>query len=140
MIIQICIVIIAVAFVILTYALVQTLKSLRGTLEETKHAIGQLRTEVTQISADVKEAVHHTNAMTLDVRTKLSALDSVFASVSDIGHAIHSFTGAAKQTASSIAVSMKKESARPVKEPGIVSMILDGIISGVKVWNKIKTR
>jgi uncharacterized protein YoxC len=55
LIIQISIAVIAVAFVVLLFFLIQAVKTLTGTLEETRMTIGQLRTEVTQISVDVKE-------------------------------------------------------------------------------------
>lgn len=135
---QITIAVIAIAFLILLYSLIQTLKILRAALEEMRQTIGQLRTEVTQISVDVKAAVHNTNAMTLDLRTKLSPLDVLFTSVNDIGHAIHSFTGAARETAASLAASIKSANKKPVEEPGMLSMIYDGVISMIRIWNKVK--
>ncbi|OMF23448.1 hypothetical protein BK133_24470 [Paenibacillus sp. FSL H8-0548] len=135
---QISIAVIAVAFLILMYSLIQTLKALRAGLEEMRQTIGTLRIEVTQISVEVKEAVHNTNAMTLDVREKLSSLDGLFASVNDIGHALHSFTGAARESAASVVASIKKESKKPSEEPRIVSTIYKGVISGIRVWNKLK--
>lgn len=136
--IQISVAVIAVAFLVLLYSLVQTLKTLRGTLEETKETIGQLRTEVIQISVDVKEAIHNTNEMTRDVRTKLRSLDVLFTSVNDIGHAIHSFTGVARESAASLVSSIKRESNKPPKEPGMLSSIYDGIISTIRFYNKVK--
>lgn len=135
---QISIAVIAVAFLILLYSLIQTLKALRAGLDEMRQTIGTLRTEVTQISVEVKEAVHNTNAMTLDVREKLSSLDVLFASVNDIGHALHSFTGAARESAASVVASIKNESKKPPEEPGIVSTIYNGVISSIRVWNKLK--
>ncbi|NIK80219.1 uncharacterized protein YoxC [Paenibacillus castaneae] len=136
--IQISVAVIAVAFLVLLYSLVQTLKTLRGTLEETRETIGQLRTEVTQISVDVKEAIHNTNEMTRDVRTKLRSLDVLFTSVNDIGHAIHSFTGVARESAASLVSSIKRESNKPLKEPGMLSTVYDGIISTIRFYNKVK--
>lgn len=138
MLIQISIAVIAFAFVILLYSLVQTLKILRAGLDEMRLTISQLRTDVTQIAVDVKEAVHNTNAMTLDVRTKLNSLDVLFTSVNDIGHAIHTFTGAAKESASSLVSSIKSGSGKPARENGIINTIYDGIVSSIRIWNKIK--
>lgn len=137
MLIQISIAVIAVAFVILLYSLVQTLKILRAGLDEMRLTISQLRTDVMQITVDVKEAVHNTNAMTLDVRTKLNSLDVLFTSVNDIGHTIHTFTGAAKESAASV-VSSIKSSGKPVRDNSIISTILDGVISTIRIWNKLK--
>lgn len=138
MLIQVSIAVIAFAFVILLYSLVQTLKILRAGLDEMRLTISQLRTDVTQIAVDVKEAVHNTNAMTLDVRTKLNSLDVLFTSVNDIGHAIHTFTGAAKESASSLVSSIKSGSGKPARENGIINTIYDGIVSSIRIWNKIK--
>jgi len=135
---QISIAVIAIAFLVLLYSLIQTLKVLRGTLDEMKQTIGSLRTEVTQISVEVKEAIHNTNAMTLDVRTKLSSLDVLFASVNDLGHALRSFTGAAKESAASVVASIKGESKKPAGEPSLISTIYDGAISTIRIWNKVK--
>ncbi len=146
LVIQICIAVIAVAFVVLMYFLIQAVKTLTGTLEETRKTIGQLRTEVTQISVDVKEAVHHTSAMTQDVRTKLKSLDSVFSSVNDIGHAVQAFTGAAKESAASISAKLRKTSkpaiqnvtVTPEPPPQTLSAIYDGIVSSIRIWRKLK--
>ncbi|MCA0756022.1 DUF948 domain-containing protein [Paenibacillus sp. N4] len=139
-IIQISVAVIAIAFVVLLYFLVQAVKTLTSTLEETRKTIGQLRAEVTQISVDVKEAVHNTNVMTQDVRSKLKSLDVIFTSVNDIGHAIHSFTGAAKESAASITAKLRRDRIAPAtaKEPSVLSVIYDGIISSVRIWNKVK--
>ncbi len=135
---QISMAVIAIAFLVLLYSIIQTLKILRGALAEMQQTLSSLRTEVTQISVEVKEAVHHTNAMTLDVRTKLSSLDVLFASVNDLGHALHSFTGAAKESAASVVATIKGGKKKPAGEPGVLSTIYDGVISTIRIWNKVK--
>lgn len=135
---QISMAVIAMAFLVLLYSIIQTLKILRGALAEMQQTLSSLRTEVTQISIEVKEAVHHTNAMTLDVRTKLRSLDVLFASVNDLGHALHSFTGAAKESAASVVATIKGGEKKPAREPGLLSTIYDGVISTIRIWNKVK--
>lgn len=143
--IQIIIAVITVAFVILMYFLIQTIKALTATLNEVRSTVGELRDDVSQISGDVKEMIHHTNEMTLDVRTKLRSLDVVFATVHDIGQTLHSFTGAMKETAASL-VSGLKSKERPVlpasreerPSSGKIGAIADGIISSVRIWRKLK--
>ncbi|WP_171056412.1 DUF948 domain-containing protein [Paenibacillus sinopodophylli] len=138
MVMQISIAVIAIAFLVLLYSLIQTLKVLRGALDEMRQTVGSLRAEVTQISVEVKEAIQNTNAMTLDVRTKLSSLDILFASVNDLGHALHSFTGAAKESAASVVATIKGHERKQTDEPRILSSIYDGVISTIRVWNKVK--
>ncbi|MNJ62132.1 hypothetical protein D3C77_579610 [compost metagenome] len=136
-ILQISISVITIALLVTLYFVIKALVSLTKTIEETKYAVGQLRTEMTSISADVKEAVHNTNVMTMDVRSKLHSLDVLFASVNDIGHAIQSFTGAARESAASIVATLKSEEK---KEPGVVGTVCDGILSGFRLWQKVKSR
>lgn len=146
--IQISIVIIAIAFVILMYSLVQTLKILKDALNEIRLTIGQLRTDVSQITVDVKEAIHNTNAMTLDVREKLSSLDVVFETVNDIGQTIHTFTRAAKESAVGLVTpkkdsdkdSIRNESSNHAIKSGVGSAIIDGVVSSLRIWNKIKKK
>ncbi|WP_042162661.1 DUF948 domain-containing protein [Paenibacillus gorillae] len=148
--IQICVAVIAVAFIILMYSVIQTMKVLKATLDEVRMTVGQLRTDVSQITVDVKEMIHNTNAMTLDVRGKLSALDVVFTTVNDIGQALHSFTGVVKQSAASVVSSIKAEdrpaapavleSSRDRQDSShhIASAVIDGVSSSLRIWNKIK--
>ncbi|MNZ83337.1 hypothetical protein D3C78_1020600 [compost metagenome] len=136
-ILQISIGVITIALLVTLYFVIRALVSLTKTIEETKYAVGQLRTEMTSISADVKEAVHNTNVMTMDVRSKLHSLDVLFASVNDIGHAIQSFTGAARESAASIVATLKSDER---KEPGVAGAVCDGILSGIRLWQKVKSR
>jgi Uncharacterized protein containing a divergent version of the methyl-accepting chemotaxis-like domain len=141
--IQIIIAVITVAFVILMFFLIQTIKALTATLDEVRSTVGELRTDVSQISGDVKEMIHHTNEMTLDVRTKLRSLDVVFATVHDIGQTLHSFTGVMKETAVSLAASVKSKQqeihdSRQPRSSKMTSAITDGIVSSVRIWRKLK--
>ncbi|MFF2090228.1 DUF948 domain-containing protein [Paenibacillus sp. NPDC058174] len=145
--IQICVAVIAVAFIILMYSVIQTMKVLKATLDELRLTVGQLRTDVSQITVDVKEMIHNTNAMTLDVRGKLSALDVVFTTVNDIGQALHSFTGVIKQSAASVVSSIKADDRPAALESGrerqdtshsLASAVIDGVSSSLRIWNKIK--
>lgn len=144
--IQVSVVIIALAFVILMYSIIQTMKVLKAAIDEIRLTVGQLRSDVSQITVDVKEAIHNTNAMTLDARAKLSSLDVLFTTVNDIGQTIHSFTGAAKQTAASLVTTIKKDNSRTAKDEsckkaadsGMASAIIDGVISSLRIWRKIK--
>jgi len=143
--IQVSIGVIAVAFVILIYSVVQTMKVLKAALDEMRLTIGQVRTDVSHITVEMKEAIRHTNAMTLDVRTKLNSLDVVFAAVNDIGQTIHSITGPVKEVAASILPAREKrnvsaDAARRanIDRSRIAEAIADGVISSLRIWKKIK--
>lgn len=145
--IQVSIVVIAVSFVILIIAFIQTMKVLKAALNEIRLTIGQLRSDVSQITVDMKEAIHHTNAMTLDVRTKLSSLDIVFTAVNDIGQTVHSITGPVKEIASSLIPSSNRDKQPRVKRSiaktsidsnKLASAIVDGVMSSMRIWKKMK--
>jgi len=140
--IQTGIIVIAIAGIILMYAIVQTLKVLKGAIEELRLMIGQVRTDVSHISEDMKEAIHNTNAMTLDVREKLSSLNVIFSIVNDVGQAVHSFTDVAKHSASQLAATME-DSHRPSSQEShstakVSSAVIDGIISALRIWKKLR--
>ena len=144
--IQIGMIIITIAFIILMYSIVQTLKVLKAAIEELRLMIGQVRTDVSHISEDVKEAIHNTNEMTLDVRKKLSSLNILFATVNDIGQAIHSFTGIAKDSATNLATTLKKNERQTVQSDlntfkqsdSISTAIVDTIIASLRIWKRVK--
>ena len=144
--IQIGMIIITIAFIILMYSIVQTLKVLKAAIEEMRLMIGQVRTDVSHISEDMKEAIHNTNEMTLDVRKKLSSLNILFATVNDIGQAVHSFTGIAKESAANLATTLKKDQRQTIQSDrvpekqsdGISNAIIDTIISSLRIWKRVK--
>ncbi|MFD2115620.1 DUF948 domain-containing protein [Paenibacillus yanchengensis] len=136
---QIGIVIIAIGSIILIYSIVQTMKVLRAAIEEMQLMIGQVRVDVSHISDDIKKAVHNTNEMTIDVKSKLSSLDSVFDAANDIGQTVQAFTGIAKQSATQLAVTIEEQQ-HPVKqsEKQLTSAIVDGVMSTLRIWKKVK--
>ena len=162
--IQIGIVIVAIAFIILMYSIVQTMKVLKSAIEEMRLMIGEVRSDVSRISDDMKETIHNTNEMTVDIRHKLSSLNIVFAAVNDIGQAIQSFTGIAKSSAAQLAAAVeqkqnqrqhqnrqnnqnssldrqnhaKNDRQEEDMQPHISSVIIDGVISSLRIWKKIK--
>jgi|GEM_PF-1350115 len=145
--IQVSIGIIAIAFVILIFSIIQTINVLKSTLEELRLSIGQLRVDVSQITVDMKEAIHHTNAMTLDVRTKLNSLDTVFAAANDMGTAMRSITAPVKEAAAGLLPSNNKKRLRAVKAKRekpeadtnrIASAVIDGLLSSIRIWNKMR--
>ncbi|MFD0716030.1 DUF948 domain-containing protein [Paenibacillus sp. GCM10027626] len=144
--IQAGMIVIAIAVFILMYAIWQTMKVLRAAIEEMRLMIGQVRTDISTISEDMKEAIHNTNAMTMDIRKKLNSLNVVFTVVNDIGQAVHAFTDAAKHSAKQLAASMEQkhrqsahsEDDQAVKpKDGISVAIIDAVISSLRIWKKI---
>ena len=147
LIIQVGIIVIAIAFIVLMYSIIQTIKVLKAAIEEMRLMLGQVREDVSHISGDMKEAIQNTNAMTLDVRKKLSSLNILFTTVNDIGQTLHTFTGIAKKSATKVATSMHSSSPaasvstngkQQKKNDHVTSAIIDGLISTLRIVKKIK--
>ncbi len=137
--IQIGIVIIAIGFIILMYSIVQTMKVLKAAIEEMQLMIGQVRVDVSHISDDIKKAIHNTNEMTMDIRTKLNSLDSVFGAADDIGRTVQVFTGIAKESAAQLAVTVEEQqNPNHQNEQKLTSAIIDGVMSTLRIWKKVK--
>ena len=143
---QIGILVIAIAFIILMYSIIQTMKVLKSAIEEMRLTIGEVRSDVSRISDDMKETIQHTNEMAIDIKHKLSSLNIVFTAVNDIGQAVQTFTSIAKTSAAQLAAAIERKPA-PTKrssEPNIdkqqpvSNMVIDGIISGLQLWKKMK--
>lgn len=100
--IGICLVVITVALIILVIAVTKTFKQAETFIAETKRTVGELRTEVLQMSSEAREVVQNTNAVTVDARRKLKELDGLFQTVGDLGEAAHALTSAAKQAAAGV--------------------------------------
>lgn len=100
--IGICLVVITVALIILVVAVTKTFKQAETFIAETKRTVGELRTEVLQMSSEAREVVQNTNAVTVDARRKLKELDGLFQTVGDLGEAAHALTSAAKQAAAGV--------------------------------------
>lgn len=117
--IGICLVVITISLMILVYAVTKTFKQAETFIAETKRTVGELRTEVLQMSSEAREVVQNTNAVTVDARRKLRELDGLFHTVSDIGEAAHSLTTAAKQVAAGF---LEKASTAGESEPRVNAM------------------
>jgi len=141
MLLQISAVIVAVSFVILTFYLIQTLKSLKGSLDEMTLAMGQMKNEAKEISEEVKEMIGNTNDIAVDMRMKLSKLDHAFGSVNDVGQAVHELTSAARQTASSLLASLKRNGSRACEpeRSGRWQAVWEGVITAVEFVQRRRT-
>jgi len=140
------IIVIAIAFIILMYSIIQTIKVLKSAIEEMRLTIGEVRGDVSRISDDMKETIQHTNEMAVDIKQKLSSLNVVFTAVNDVGQAVQSFTSIAKTSAAQLAAAIErkpasaksKEADDSDKEQPVSSTIIDGVISGLQLWKKMK--
>ncbi|MFK7696286.1 DUF948 domain-containing protein [Paenibacillus sp. HJGM_3] len=138
---QISLIIVALAFGVLVYYLVQTLKSLRGSLDEIRETMAGMKGELAQVSTEVKDVLHNTNQMAVDVRTKLQDLEPLFRSVNDVGTMIHELTRTVKESASSVATVIQDGRRRALTAaPGKVQKVMSGIPVAIDLWNSFRQR
>ncbi|RJE85098.1 DUF948 domain-containing protein [Paenibacillus sp. 1011MAR3C5] len=139
LVVEISIVVVAIAAVIMLLAAFKTLKLAGAAIEDAKVTLGDLRTEILQISQDAREVVRNTNAVTVDAQKKMQELDSLFSSVKEIGQATHVVTQSVKEAATGAASKVKRNS-RDIQKPegGTIAAIADGIASTIRIWNRLK--
>ncbi|GKU76303.1 DUF948 domain-containing protein [Paenibacillus sp. L3-i20] len=141
-IIGICLVVITLAVLLLLYAVYNTLKVAGKTMEEASLTMVKLRSEVIQMSAEAKEIVQHTGAVTQDVRDKLKELDDLFQSISEVGKATHMITTAMKEGAAGAIAKVKNsnqlDAVDRAEENGVIGAIADGVTSSIRIWNRLK--
>ncbi|OAS17333.1 DUF948 domain-containing protein [Paenibacillus oryzisoli] len=142
MLLQISVCVVAVAFVFLVFYLIQTLKSLKHSLDEITSTMGQMKTEVTEISSDVKDVILNTNEVAIDMRMKLSTLNHLFGTVQDVGQVLHELSSSVKQSASSLIASVKPTEVSKKTSPlnGKLKAILQGATMTLEIWDKIKVK
>jgi uncharacterized protein YoxC len=159
--IGICLVVITLALIILVVAVTRTFKQAETFIAETKRTVGELRSEVLQMSSEAREVVQNTNAVTVDARRKLKELDGLFHTVSDLGEAAHALTSAAKQAAAGVLEKTEQNvvarasahgaassahsahrSAKAADNGGQVrktaAAIAEVIASSVRIWSRLK--
>ncbi|MFF2886221.1 DUF948 domain-containing protein [Paenibacillus sp. NPDC057967] len=139
LVVEISIVVVAIATVLMLLAAFKTLKLAGAAIEDAKKTLGDLRTEILQISHDAREVVRNTNAVTVDAQKKMQELDSLFSSVKEIGQATHVVTQSVKEAAAGAASKVKRNS-RDIQKPegGTIAAIADGIASTIRIWNRLK--
>lgn len=135
--IGICLVVITVALIILVIAVTKTVKQAETFIAETKRTVGELRTEVLQMSSEAREVVQNTNAVTVDARRKLKELDGLFQTVGDLGEAAHALTSAAKQAAAGV-LEKTKDAATSSVMPGTAHTAANGTVSAAGNQNQIR--
>ncbi|WP_127588570.1 DUF948 domain-containing protein [Paenibacillus koleovorans] len=140
---QISLTVIALAFVILVYFLIQTLKTVQGSLEEVRNTMVQMKGELAQVSAEVKDVLFQTNMMAVDVRTKLNELDPLFHSVGNVGSMLQELTTSVRQTASTVTTAIQNGSRQVVEKApvkGKIGIVMKGIPVVVELWKQIQNK
>lgn len=139
LVVEICIVVVAIAAVVMLFAAFKTLKLAGAAIEDAKQTLGDLRGEILQITQDAREVVRNTNAVTVDAQKKMQELDALFTSVKEIGQATHVVTQSVKEVAAGAASKVKRTS-RDIGRPegGTITAIADGIASTIRIWNRLR--
>ncbi|MEK3797415.1 DUF948 domain-containing protein [Peribacillus sp. FSL H8-0477] len=99
MIIQYSVAAIALAFIWLVVYLITTLQKGMTTLGEANKTLADVRNAIHDLSDESKQLLRTANEITVDVKSKMKAVDPLLDSAQDVGEAIHAVTNTVKKAA-----------------------------------------
>lgn len=101
MIIELSIALIAVAFVVLVIYVIITLRHLSGLMVKTSHTMESVEKQIATFAEDTKDILHNTKEITKNLKEKLEALDSGFATIRETGEVANEFVSSIRKVSSS---------------------------------------
>ena len=144
MIIEISVAVIAVAFVALVIYLIITLQTLRTTLQHADEALGSVKKQVEDLGIEGRKVIQHATELSLDVQSKMSALDPLFQTVSNIGNALEkkteSFAEEVQRSNKTSAFTATKPHQYETFTARILAEVLEWAVLGINLWQKIMKR
>lgn len=111
MIIEVSVAVIALAFIALVFYLIDLIKSSKKTLAQSNQMLNDAYKEIDQLGGETKKLLEHLNHISIDIQTKMEALDPIFNSIEELGNVLESKTTSLKETLISPA---KKETVEPL--------------------------
>lgn len=149
MIIEISVAIIAVAFVALVIYIIAFTKALKITLGQVNQTLVEVRKQLDEVGGEAKKTIEQTHEVSVDLKNKMAALNSVFSTVANIGDILEqkSFLFKREIISSSdeeslrVAVHASKTKEGPsARELFKVADILELAGMGIRLWQKLKKR
>ncbi|MBS4163916.1 Uncharacterized protein PRO82_001224 [Candidatus Protochlamydia amoebophila] len=158
MVIEISVAAIAIAFIFLVIYLVCLCKSARVMLNQLNHLIIDVRQQLDGIKDEAKKTIENTNQISLDLKHKIEAFNSLFQSLANIGEALEYKAEAFRQKTLRFYNGRVKEFLRssfrnetseelPFKknrdespELPLVAEILELASQGCRLWQNLKKR
>lgn len=137
---QISVAVIAIAFAALVVFLIRTLNTVQEALKETNQTIAEVQRDLNDVSGEVKGLIRNTNQITMDLRQKMRALDSLFGTVENVGDALEGVTAVVRR-ASTRFTANTNQTLTEVKEKAPdkkVYNIMNWVSSAYDIWNRIK--
>lgn len=136
---QISVAVVALAFVVLVFFLVRTLATLQKSLTEINHTLTEVREDLNGVSTEVKGLIRNTNQITLDLRTKMKSLDSVFDTVDNVGATLEVVTSTVRNASTRYLAGVNRNMNR-VEETGDKKAykIINTVSSIYDIWQRIK--
>jgi uncharacterized protein YoxC len=135
---QISVAIIAIAFGVLVYFLVRTLTAVQTSLKETNETIVQIQGTLDDVTTEVKGLIRNTNQITLDVRNKMKALDSLFGTVENVGDTLEGVTSSLRSASASFMSNVKTNIQTTEQPSKKVYKVLNLAGSVYDIWQRIK--
>ncbi len=139
MIIDLSIAVIAIAFAALCLYAIKTLRSAKTSLDQVNQTVQKLQVEMDDMSKEIKQLIHNTNQVTVDVHQKMKAMDAFFSSAHDVGEAVQVVSSSVKQVSASLSRTFATNSSHAVESNATkVSDTMEWVSIGLKIWGKLQ--
>jgi uncharacterized protein YoxC len=144
MITEISIAIIALAFVALVIYVITLIQEMKKLTLQVNHTLIQTRTNLNDVSHEVKKIMVHTSAVSEDLQKKVEAFNPLFKALENVGHALEQKSNAYVHQP---IYHVKRESIDPslrssgyTKTNNNVTDLMDLISVSLRLWQKLKQR
>ncbi len=150
MIIEISLAVIAIAFVALVIYLITFITALKVTLGQVDQTLVEVREQLNEVGGEAKKTLEQTNEISTDFKSKVAKLNSVFATVANIGEFLEQKTFFLKKEVNdssdeeppheAVHASTGEKGPSPAREIFKVADILELAGMGICLWQKLKKR
>ncbi|MBC8081205.1 MAG: DUF948 domain-containing protein [Gorillibacterium sp.] len=134
---EISVAVVALAFVILVFFLVRTLTVVQQSLQEMNYTINNLQEELNDVSSEVKGLIRNTNQITLDLRTKMKSLDSLFGTAENVGDTLEVVTSSIRNISNRFLTNQNTNIVEQAEDKGVYKVI-KAVTSMYNIWQKVK--
>lgn len=134
---EICSIVSTLVFIVIAFYLIKVLKALFVSFTHLNASVSKIETKIIPITDESIKLLENANGIAESVRDKLSDLDPLMGSISDMGSALHNATSSfTKKNESSSHKFFHKEEKRDWQD--IANDLINIVTLGVIIWQKIK--
>jgi uncharacterized protein YoxC len=140
--IQISVAIAVLAFVVLVIYLARTLRSTRILLDDVRRTMAQLEPRVDSISLEVQEFIKTNHEISRDIKQKLTSVNSLFETISQVSDSCHSAVVACKHKLNKKYCEICEGSKEPLNEKYHLKLLefVELLGLSLNLWQKFNRR